>query len=145
MSSGSLPEYKDDLRRLVRRKWFFQYVEGYHKGITSTGPWNVLATFSVTTGFHQDRLLPFITVVYDFQTRSGAFLPTFTYRFNEAFSVALGVAAFWGRTEKVSMDFNEIGPPTDRQGVHAYRNGVDNLISIVRDRDEAFLRLRYTF
>jgi len=32
-----------------------------------------------------------------------------------------------------------------RAGRHAYRDFVENGLSAVRDRDEAFLRIRYTF
>ena len=60
-------------------------------------------------------------------------------------SVTVGVATFWGRNELVDMPVNEIAPAANRQGARAYKNATENLISIIRDRDEVFLRLRYTF
>ena len=53
-------------------------------------PWNILGTFSVSTGYFQDRLLPSVTFVYDVQSVSGASLPQITYRYNEAFSITFG-------------------------------------------------------
>ncbi len=129
----------------LNSQWFVQYVDGYSKGFASTGPWNVLATFSVITGYHQDRLLPVLTAVYDFQSQSGALLPSVTYRYNQAFSVTVGLATFWGSTDLVEMPVNEISPAANRAGRHAYQNPVENLLSQIRDRDEVFLRLRYTF
>jgi hypothetical protein len=34
---------------------------------------------------------------------------------------------------------------SNRVGRHAYRDFVENGLSAVRDRDEMFLRIRYTF
>ena len=126
-------------------QWFFQYVDGWKKTFTNTGPWNVLATFSVFTGFQQDRLLPFVTWVYDFQSQSGAILPTLIYRFSERFSASVGIATFFGRTELRNMPINEIAPAYNRAGRDAYKDPAQNLLSNFRDRDEVFLSLRYTF
>jgi hypothetical protein len=60
----------------------------------------MLATFTVSTGYFQDRLLPSVTFVYDFRSNSGAVLPEVTYRFTENFSASFGLAGFFGRYEK---------------------------------------------
>jgi len=126
-------------------QWFFQYVGGYKKGFTANGPWNVLATFTVQSGYFQDRLLPSFTFVYDVFSTSGAFLPQIAYRFSENFSATIGVLAFWGREQLVDMPVNEIAPAGDRNGANIFKDSVENGLSLVRNRDEVFLRLRYTF
>jgi hypothetical protein len=125
-------------------QWFFQYVHKYEKGFTSNGPWNILATFTVTTGYFQDRLLPGVTFVYDFQSNSGAALPSVTYRFTENFSATVGLAGFWGRYEKKPAPMVPVALP-ERVGRMANKSWVENGLSLVRERDEAFMRIRYTF
>ena len=85
-----------------------------------------------------------MTFVYDFQSNSGAFLPKLTYRYTENFSVTFGMAFFMGRSEarRMSLDPSSL---TNRTGRHAYRDFVENGVSPVRERDEMFLRVRYTF
>jgi len=127
-------------------QWFFQYIEDWDPGATGNGPWNVLATFSVSTGYHQDRLLPSLTLVYDFASVSGAALPQLTYRYNERFSVSVGAAIFMGRAELADMAINPIALQNRVQtDPDRYKNQEENGLSPVRDRDEVFLRLRYTF
>jgi hypothetical protein len=125
-------------------QWFFQYVDGYEKGFTSSGPWNALGTFTITTGYFQDRLLPSVTFVYDVRSNSGAALPEVTYRFTENFSASFGVAGFWGRWEKRVAPLYEIALG-NRVGRGAYKSFVENGLSAIRERDEIWLRLRYTF
>jgi hypothetical protein len=125
-------------------QWFFQYVEDYVHGFTSNGPWNILATFTVTSGYFQDRLLPGVTFVYDFQSNSGAALPVVTYRFTENFFATFGVAGFWGRYEHKPAPLIPTALP-DRVGEGANKSFVENGLSAVRERDEIFLRVRYTF
>jgi hypothetical protein len=125
-------------------QWFFQYVDNYVKGFTSNGPWNTLATFTVTTGYFQDRLLPGVTFVYDFQSNSGAALPSVTYRFTENFSATFGMAGFWGRYEKKPSPLWSAGLD-NHVGRGAYKSFVENGLSAVRERDEIFMRIRYTF
>jgi hypothetical protein len=125
-------------------QWFFSYVPGYHNSFTSNGPWNVFATFTAQTGYFQDRLLPGITWVYDMQSESGAALPSITYRFTESFSATFGFALFWGRYEGKDLPLNPL-TPSDQAGAWAYRSWVDNGLAVVRDRDEVYMRIRYTF
>ncbi len=43
------------------------------------------------------------------------------------------------------MAVSPLAPQRNRVGEHAYRDATENAIAPVRDRDEVFLRLRYTF
>ena len=126
-------------------QWFFNYLPDHGKGFTFNGNYNVLFTFAMFTGYFQDRVLPQLVTVYDFHSRSGGLLPSLQYRFTESFSVTIGMLYFWGRTEMESMPINEIAPPSNRTGKYAYDVGVDNVLSVIRKRDEVFLRLRWTF
>jgi hypothetical protein len=126
-------------------QWFIQYVDGYESSFPSNGPWNVLATLAITTGYFQDRMQPSLVFVYDFMSVSGAALPQLTYRYNENFSITVGLAMFMGRQQLVDMPTNPIGGAQNRTGPHAFKDPVENGLSPIRDRDEVFLRLRYTF
>ncbi len=125
-------------------QWFFQYINSYTKGHTSNGPWNVFFTFAVNTGYFQDRLLPSLVFVYDFGSNSGAILPQVTYRFNEAFSASVGLGIFGGRQEQRSLAWR---PSSIGNSIGGTRNStfVENGLSAIRERDEIFLRIRYTF
>jgi hypothetical protein len=128
----------------VNSQWFFQFIDGYKKSFPGTGPWNVFFTLTVQTGYFQDRLNPSITSVYDFRSASGALLPQITYRFTENFSATFGLASFYGRSQFRRTGITQVGP-ANRVGSHAYQDAVDNGLSLLRDRDEAFLTVRYTF
>ena len=43
------------------------------------------------------------------------------------------------------MPINEVAPPSNRTGDNAYKVGVENGLSLIRKRDEVYLRLRWTF
>jgi hypothetical protein len=123
---------------------FFQWKDGYVKSMPSTGPFNFFFTFFVGTGYLHDRLLPSFGVVYDAIGRSGAVLPSITYRITSAFSIGFGLAFFFGEDHYVPMGITDIGVG-NRRGEHAYENTFRPGIGIIRDRDEIFLQLRYTF
>ncbi len=125
-------------------QWFIQYLDGFRRG-SGNGPWNVLFTFAVTTGYWQDRLLPSVATVYDFNSVSGAVLPQVTYRYNDAFSVTVGANIFMGQAEFGDMSVNPVGLNNRVQGDQTYKNEQQNGLSVLRDRDEIFVRLRYTF
>jgi hypothetical protein len=126
-------------------QWFFQYIGGYRDSYTAPGPWNVLATFHVDTGYFQDRLLPGITLVYDFQSRSGAILPEIAYRFTENLSVTLGMGLFSGRWQPFKPPIKTINDFPYRAGRRASSDWTEQGLSPVRDNDEVSLRLRWTF
>lgn len=130
----------------ITTQWFFRWIEDYKQGFTANGPYQVLGILAVNTGYYQDRLLPGFTAVYDVQSTSGAFLPQITYRYNEAFSVTFGAAFFWGRQESAPQAINPLGGGANFiGGDRAYEGSTENGLAVVRDRDELFLRLRYTF
>jgi len=129
----------------INSQWFFQYRKGYQDSFNAIGPWNVLATLAVFTGYFQDRLNPTMVFVWDFRSSSGGFLPQVNYRFSERFSMTVGASIFMGDQRLVNMGVNTIGPASPRSGPHAYMDASEPGISIVRDRDEVFMTLRYTF
>jgi hypothetical protein len=129
---------------IFNTQWFLQYVDEYVKGFTSNGPWNVLATFTIATGYFQDRMLPAVSFIYDFQSNSGAVMPSVTYRFTQDFSATFGLAGFWGRYEQKTPPFFTPGL-VNRVGRGAYKSFVENGLSGIRERDEFYLRIRYTF
>ena len=128
----------------VNTQWFVQYTAGFRSGFTANGPWNVLGTLTVNTGYFQDRLQPSVTLVYDVQSSSGAVLPQVTYRFTSNFSATFGIAGFWGRFQPKTAALN---PPAslNRTGRFADSDFVENGLSVLRDRDEVFLLVRYSF
>ncbi|MBW2243769.1 MAG: hypothetical protein JRH01_17430 [Deltaproteobacteria bacterium] len=123
---------------------FVRYVSGYRQGFTSNGPWSTLATFTATTGYFQDRLNPSMTLVWDLGSDSGAALGQVQYRFSSNFSATFGVALFAGRTQRKDMGINPIAS-RNRTGRGASKDFVDNGLSVIRDRDEFFVRVRYSF
>ena len=126
-------------------QWFFQYRKGYRDSFNAIGPWNVLATFAVFTGYFQDRLNPTLVFVWDFRSSSGGILPQISYRFSDKFSMTVGASVFMGEQGLTNMGVNTIGPASPRAGPNAYMDGTTPGLSIVRDRDEVFMTLRYTF
>jgi hypothetical protein len=126
-------------------QWFVQYTDGWNRGYTIDGPWDVFGVVSVGTGYFQDRLLPSLTVVYFVMNNSLAFLPDITYRFTENFQATFGIAAFMGREEERPMQIDEFAIVGSRFGRNAYKSSVENGLAVIRERDEIFLRLKYTF
>lgn len=124
---------------------FLQYITGYRNSFQATGPWNALGTFTIITGYFQDRLLPSVTFVYDVKSNSSAALPQIQYRFTESFSASVGVALFGGRPQFRKMSLEPISLGNHAGGNGAYHNATEQALAQVRDRDELFLRLRYTF
>jgi len=128
----------------INSQWFFQYVKGDGSGHTANGPWNILGVLAINTGYFDDRLLPSMTLVYDVGSNSGAFIPQVLYKFNSDFSASFGMALFMGREETRDMAISP-NALSNRTGRHAYKDFVENGLSAIRDRDEFFLRIRYTF
>jgi hypothetical protein len=129
----------------MNTQWFFQYLTNYQDSFSANGPFNVLFTFAVFTGYYQDRLLPTMVTVFDFGSHSAGLLPSMTYRFNEAFSMTVGLNIFFGHSQYKDMPVRAFAPTSGRSGKHAYQDGVENVLSVINRRDEVFLRLRYTF
>jgi hypothetical protein len=134
----------------ITTQWFFQYIDGYRQSFTTPrGPFNVLGILFIQTGYFQDRLLPKLTLVYDVKSVSAAVIVEFTYRFSDTFSMAFGTAFFMGREFLTDMSVNPLAYGnrcnSDECGGHPYKNSTTPGLGIVRDRDEVFFRLRYTF
>ena len=126
-------------------QWFFQYIDNYADGFVANGPFNVLATFHVDTGYFRDRLLPGITAVYDFNSGSGAILPELQYRFTENFSATISMNLFNGRFQQATPALRSIADYPFRAGNQQNSDWTEQGLAPVRDMDEVALRIRYTF
>ncbi len=122
---------------------FLRWIAGYDSSFDVNGPLSALATFTVATGYFQDRLLPATTWVHDVGSGSGALVGQITYRFSEAFSATVGALAFYGRPDENRLPLHPIALP-DTQTDFDARTRFEGL-SAIAERDELFLRLRYTF
>ena len=130
----------------INTQIFIQYIDGYRRGFPTNGPWNLLGTLTVQTGYFQDRLLPSLTLVYDVRSSSGGALGQVGYRLTENFSVIVGYNAFFGRWQRKEGAVVPLGRlPGTRAFRGAYASFAENGLAAVRDRDELFLRIRYTF
>ena len=130
----------------VNGQLFLRYITDWRKNYVENGPLNALFTIGVFTGYHQDRLVPGIQFVYDVGAESGAVLWSVAYRATQNFTIQLGLNTFFGTVQ--SLDAALVGLGTAGSGgrgegqQHAY---AENGLSTVRDRDEIFIRLRYSF
>jgi hypothetical protein len=124
-------------------QWFFRWIPEHDSSFFLNGPLSVLATFSVFSGYFQDRMLPSITYVHDFSSASGGVLASVSYRFTEVFSATVGMASFFGgpENERIGMHQLAIG---NNGGDFKARTGYEGL-SPIAERDEVFLSVRYTF
>ena len=100
--------------------------------------------FNPTFDIFQDRLIPDVTFVYDVQSDSGAVLTSLDYRFTENFSAGFGIAAFAGRFQERTAALTPVSLD-NRVGKGSYNAHVQNGLSVIEERDEFFLRVRYTF
>jgi hypothetical protein len=130
---------------LFNSQLFLQYIDGHERGMAANGPLNATATFLAATAYHQDRLIPTLTLVHDFNSVSGAVITALTYRYTTHFSISVGLAAFYGRVQTKRAALTGLAGPSGGAGKGRNRSYVQNGLSSVRDRDELSLRLRYTF
>lgn len=130
---------------LFNAQVFFRWIDGYSgRGrFDVNGPLNVLGTFTIVTGYFQDRLQPALTLVYDYYSASGGLLPSVQYRFTENFSATLGMAMFWGNPDHRRLPVNE--PILLNQGGDFRARDNYQILSALAERDEISLVLRYTF
>jgi hypothetical protein len=129
----------------INAQFFFQYISGYQHSFANNGPWNVLGTLTFQTGYFQDRLLPALTFVYDVASSSYAVLPSVQWRFTENFSAQFGLAFFAGRWEPKVAEISPLGGEPYNVNRNYDNAFYENGLSPVRDRDEIYLRIRYTF
>ncbi len=125
-------------------QWFFRYLEGWDDDrFTVDGPVTVLGTFTIATAYFQDRLAPAVTFIHDISSNSGGIITSFTYRYNEAFSISLGVSTYYGSPRRQAMPqyplaLGNMSPPYEQEIKYGG-------LSAIAERDELSLRLRYTF
>ena len=129
----------------INTQWFFQYQNPWDSGFSGGYDWDIFGVLAISTGYFQDRLLPSLTMVYFVRNSSAAVLPQITYRFTENFAASFGLALFSGREVPRTMPVNGLAPTSERFGRNAYDSYFEPGLSLVRERDEIFLRLRYTF
>ncbi|MCG8592521.1 MAG: hypothetical protein MJE66_24795, partial [Proteobacteria bacterium] len=129
----------------INSQWFMRWIEGYrgNRAFTADGPFSVLGTLSFGTGYFQDRLLPNITVIHDFMSHSGGAIMQIGYRFNEVMSLSVGGALFYGGPGLARIPDRQIGI-TNNGGSFETRTNFQGL-SAISERDEVFMRVRYTF
>ncbi|MDX1649141.1 MAG: hypothetical protein R3263_04735, partial [Myxococcota bacterium] len=65
--------------------------------------------------------------------------------FTSSFSATVGMAAFYGRFEERDLALHPASPNSTRVGEERGSTFVENGLSAVRERDEIFLRIRYTW
>ena len=128
---------------LFNTQVFFQKVAG-GRTVAGRESLQMLGTFTIVTGYFQDRLMNQLTFVHDLRSTSGGVIFDLTWRFTANFSATLGLAAFYGEPQRA--DDPTLYPTVIRNNGPSYssRTRWDGL-SLVKDRDEASLRLRYTF
>jgi hypothetical protein len=124
---------------------FLNVISGWRSSFAANGPVLARTTFGASTGYWQDRLLPSLVWAHDWNSISGALIPTMTYRITQSFSVQIGLAVFYGRVQTKTAALVPIGAPSAGAGVGSQQSYVEDGLSSVRDRDEVFMRVRYTF
>jgi uncharacterized protein DUF1302 len=130
---------------LFNTQWFFRYIDNFHdnSAMWVNGPFGMLGTFTIFTGYYQDRLIPVVTFVHDVRSTSGAALVSVTYRFSEVFSATVGTNIFYGNPQKMDLPIQQ--PVLQNYGPdYMQRVKYDGLTSIA-ERNEFSLTLRYTF
>jgi hypothetical protein len=124
---------------------FLRYIPRYKgdKTFNVPGPVSLLATFTAFTGFWQDRLMTFVTLIHEVQSNSGGQIVTMNYRFSESFSVTIGMSSFYGKpTEERVLARNPV--TRFHTGDFEQRSNFWGLSALAK-RDELFVSLRKTF
>lgn len=122
---------------------FLRYILGHDSSFDVNGPLSALGTFTVLTGYFQDRLLPAFTWVHDVRSASGGLVAQISYRFNDSFSATVGALSFYGQPQGNRLPFHPIALPDTQTNFEADTRYEG--LSAISERDELFLRLRYTF
>jgi len=122
---------------------FVGYLPGFNRSYTTSGPVNALITFAIATGYLQDRLLPSFVFVHDIQSGSGGVLPSVTWRASQDFSLTFGLAFFYGSPSYSRVPLYQLAPANHGGSFRTRTNYLG--LSPIAERDEVFLRIRYTF
>jgi len=125
---------------------FIRYIPGYERRDTFEvdGPFSLLATLTAFTGFWQDRLLTFVTLIHEVESNSGGQVVTVNYRYSESFSITVGMSSFYGNPSRSRV--LDVSPATrfhtgDDFTQHSNFRG----LSAISQRDEIFVNVRKTF
>ena len=129
----------------INSQWFVQYTDPFKSSYSGGYDWDIFGVVAIATGYFQDRLLPSLTLVYFVRGNSFAVLPQITYRFTENFQASFGLAGFAGREEARVAPIAGLAPASQRFGRHSQDTFVESGLAAVRERDEIYLRIRYTF
>jgi hypothetical protein len=127
-------------------QWFLQYLSsyqgGYPSGFQVNGPFSALGTLTIQTGYFQDRLQPALTLVYDVDSTSGGIIFQTGFRFTSNFSLTVGMNSFYGQPQSWSryLALGAVGESNQRWTTENFQG-----LNPVRERDELFAKLRYTF
>jgi hypothetical protein len=124
---------------------YVEWAEGHRRGFARAHAFEAWLALSATTGYAQDRLIPSLTVVYDLSYDSFAVVPQVTLRLREDLSATVGIAAFAGEEVARPLPLAGITPASERFGRHAYQVSTEPALAAIRERDEVFLRVRWTF
>jgi hypothetical protein len=122
---------------------FVGYLPDYNRTYTLDGPFSAIGTFAIATGYFQDRLLPSFVTVYDFGSGSGGVLPQVTWRATQDFSLTFGIAIFYGSPDFSQVPLHQLALANNGGDFRA-RTRYGGL-SAIEERDEIFMRVRYTF
>jgi len=130
---------------LFNTQWFMRYIVGYQgqNWMAVEGPFSLLGTFTVATGYFQDRLLPALTLVHDVGSTSGAAIMSLTYRYSEVFSLTFGLATFYGGPRLLNIPLQQPTLGNNGPGFDP-RIRYDGL-SALAESDQVSFQLRYTF
>ena len=130
---------------LFNTQWFFRYIDNFHdnSAMWVNGPFGMLGTFTIFTGYFQDRLLPVVTFVHDVRTTSGAALISMTYRYNESFSATFGVNVFYGSPQNLLIPLQQ--PVLQNYGPQYEQRVKYDGLTALSERNELSFAIRYTF
>jgi hypothetical protein len=124
---------------------FLRYIPGYKRRDTFDvdGPFSLLATLTAFTGFWQDRLLTFMTLIHEVESNSGGQIFQMTYRYSESFSVTVGLSSFYGDPSRQRV--LDISPVTRFHTADFTQRTNFRGLSAISQRDELFFVIRKTF
>jgi hypothetical protein len=129
----------------INAQFFVRYIPSYRRLGTFDvdGPFSLLSTLTLQTGYFQDRLLTNLTLIHEAESNSGGQIFEVTYRFTENASVKVGLNQFYGsprrqrwprRPAVARMHWADWSQRFNFQG-----------LSAIAERDEIFVEFRYTY
>jgi hypothetical protein len=126
-------------------QFFINWIDGYtDKRLTPDGPFSLLSTLTFFTGFWQDRLLTNVTVIHELESNSGGIIAGFNYRMTENFTVGVGLTTFHGEPRSMRSPRVPVSLSSTLGNDYESRSRYNGL-SVVSDREELYMTLRYTF